>query len=66
MGFIDKSGRLAVTLEWDHIKEGSDYRALAKEIGPGKAVAVWLNRDLKEIWRAELRLEKLPLAEEKK
>jgi len=59
-GFIDRDGKIAIPLEWDslipvrHGKDGPIYRLLFKKITAEQALAVWLDSELKEIWRAEL------------
>jgi len=60
MGFIDRKGKVVVALEWDSVellrlgKSGPVYRQLIKQTTHDRALGVWLDPDLKEIWRQEL------------
>jgi hypothetical protein len=62
-GFIDRNGRVVVPLEWDSVellrfgKDGPVYRQLIKQTTHYRALGVWLDPDLKEIWRHELPIE---------
>ena len=62
-GFIDRQGKVVIPIEWDMaasfhaVPTGPAFCTMAKKIGPGKALAVYLGPNLKEIWRAELPLE---------
>ena len=61
LGLIDKTGKFVVAVEWDGIEsdryDSLGYRLLIKMTAADKALAVWRDPDLKEIWRAELPLE---------
>lgn len=62
-GFIDRNGRVVVPLEWDSVellrfgKDGPVYRQLLKQTTHNRALGVWLDPELKEIWRHELPIE---------